>query len=167
MMRVNDKPPLPRWIVLWLAIAAVVVTWDALFVLNRPASMPGGALHFLWLPYARYIMVDHRYGDLHDPFVTAQSFINLVEVALGLLALRLHQQRRAGAVVLAYSVSLMTLAKTALYFLMDAVAGFAQTRHNSLAMLIPYYLMTNGVWLVFPALVVASLGRRLRVVFTP
>ena len=68
--------------------------------------------------------------------------------------------------MLAYSVSLMTLAKTVLYFLMDAVSGFAQTRHNSLGMLIPYYLMTNGVWLVVPTLIVASLGRRLRAVFT-
>lgn len=160
----SSLPPadrLPRWVILWLALAAVVVTWDALFVLNRPASMPGGPLHALWKPYGLYVQVDHRYGNLQDPFVVAQSYMNLIEIALGLLALRLHQTGRRGAVLLAYSVSLMTLAKTVLYFVMDAVSGFAQTRHNSLAMLVPYYLMTNGVWLILPALVVSKLGRRL------
>lgn len=36
--------------VVWFALASVVVIWDALFVLLRPRSMPGGDLQQFWKP---------------------------------------------------------------------------------------------------------------------
>ena len=71
--------------------------------------MAGGDLAYIWTPYQTYIAADKRYGDLHDGvcviraphlaifeiyadlvmpgFVIAQSWMNLVEVAVGAMAL--------------------------------------------------------------------------------
>ncbi|GME54129.1 hypothetical protein GTA08_BOTSDO03529 [Neofusicoccum parvum] len=71
----------------WLALSLPLVIWDTGYMLLRPASMPGGALHWpLWQPYALYGTVDHVYGfpawERGDGFGAAQGTLNAVETAM-------------------------------------------------------------------------------------
>lgn len=68
----------------WLAVSLPLVLWDTGYVLLRPHSMPGGALHApIWTPYELYGSVDHFYGwpayNEQDGFTAAQSALNAVE----------------------------------------------------------------------------------------
>lgn len=121
---------------LWLGISLPLVLWDTGYMLLRPHSMPGGALHApLWVPYALYGEIDHMYGfkqwHLRNGFAAAQSLMNLVETALyaGYLWLWYRHGRavvpgarravsgREGALalLLGFSAAVMTVSKTVLY----------------------------------------------------
>ncbi|TKA71666.1 hypothetical protein B0A55_05288 [Friedmanniomyces simplex] len=90
----------------WLAISLPLVIWDTGYVLLRPYSMPGGALHSpLWVPYELYGRVDHVYGwksyDAHNGWTAAQGAFNAVETAAYLWYLYLvytygRQDKRQG-----------------------------------------------------------------------
>jgi len=57
----------------------------------------------------------------------------------------------ATAVLLAYSTSLVTFAKTILYWLIEAFSGFEAIGHNDWTTLIFLWIIPNGAWIVFPA----------------
>ncbi|KAJ9136929.1 C6 transcription factor [Pleurostoma richardsiae] len=72
---------------LWLAVSLPLVAWDTLYVLLRPHTMPGGALHWpLWVPYELYGTIDHVYGwkawNAHSGFTAAQGSLNALETAM-------------------------------------------------------------------------------------
>lgn len=120
---------------LWMAVSLPLVAWDTVYVLGRPHTMEGGALHWpVWAPYKLYGQVDHVYGwkafHAHNGFTGAQAFLNLVESAMYLAYLGLYFARgapvaagtravggRAGAVavLIGFSAAVMTLSKTVLY----------------------------------------------------
>ena len=127
---------------LWLAVAVPLVTWDTLYVLLRPRSMPGGSLHWpLFVPYALYGRVDHMYGakqwDAGNGFTAAQTLLNVIETAMYIAYVYLWYSRsappppargakftaahtvggRVGATALlvGFSAAVMTVSKTLLY----------------------------------------------------
>jgi hypothetical protein len=68
----------------WLFISIPLVIWDTGYVLLRPHSMPGGAVHWpLWVPYELYGKIDYIYGwkafNEHNGFTAAQGVLNGVE----------------------------------------------------------------------------------------
>ena len=139
----SPRAPAPAWshtpsrlTLLWLAVSLPLVVWDTLYILLRPRTMPGGALHWpLWVPYALYGEVDHVYGwvafHARDGFTAAQGSLNAVETAMSLFylweVLRGSSSsvkagvRRVGgrvggrAVLVGFSAAVMTLSKTVLY----------------------------------------------------
>ncbi|WEW55297.1 hypothetical protein PRK78_000726 [Emydomyces testavorans] len=70
-------------VMLWLLGSIPLVIWDTGYVLLRPHSMPGGALHKIWSPYALYGTVDYIYGwpafRAQNGFTAAQASLNVVE----------------------------------------------------------------------------------------
>ncbi|KMU91529.1 hypothetical protein CIHG_09281 [Coccidioides immitis H538.4] len=70
-------------VILWLVASIPLVIWDTGYVLLRPHSMPGGALHSVWSPYALYGTVDYIYGwpayRARNGFTAAQASLNVVE----------------------------------------------------------------------------------------
>jgi hypothetical protein len=72
----------PRLGLLWFTVASLIVSWDSAFVLLRPKTLPGGDWHHFFKPYALYIQIDTRYGDMTDTFGYAQSWANVVEIVL-------------------------------------------------------------------------------------
>ena len=69
---------------IWLAISLPLVVWDTGYVVLRPYSMPGGALHYpLWAPYGLYGNIDRMYGfkhyDLGTGWTLAQGTVNALE----------------------------------------------------------------------------------------
>lgn len=119
---------------IYLAISLPFCTWDILYVLLRPHSMPGGKYHWpLWVPYELYGRVDYVYGwkawDEHNGFTAGQTWMNVVETALYICYLTivfrfgqqsagtrtLYGQKAGCAALIGYSAAIMTFSKTALY----------------------------------------------------
>lgn len=70
--------------------------------------------------------------------------------------------RPSRAMLFAFAVSLMTLAKTVLFFLVDICSEFSNSGHvtnaRDYALL---YLLPNSVWVFIPGCLVIALGREL------
>lgn len=91
---------------LWLAISLPLVMWDTGYILLRPHTLPGGALHkLLWAPYALYGEVDYVYSvaayETGLGFTAAQGTMNLFETVAYLVYLYMiyaygHSEARQG-----------------------------------------------------------------------
>lgn len=152
---------LPRWACIWLLVSGLIQAYDALFVLTKPLSDVGGPLGFLWPGHHLYGKYDARYASV-DAFGSAQSWGNLVEVCLIFWVLR-NRRSRAGA-VLALVVSVATLWKTVIYFLVEICGRMAFTKHvldaGDITGFLGIVIAPNAFWLVFPTLVMVHLVRR-------
>nr|CCC94763.1 unnamed protein product [Trypanosoma congolense IL3000] len=147
-------PAVAAW---WFLLTAPVVVLDAFFVLTRSDSRgmehPFGKVWVLrpWTLYAKY---DMRYAPNDDAFVVAQSWVNLLEVALGLAAVVLSAGRRTEcALKVAVCVSVMTLGKTVLYFVMDVVEKGKYTNHVRWLDKVFMVIMPSLLWIAVPALI--------------
>ena len=120
-------------------------------MLNRPWSFE----HPAWITHHDYIQIDkvsarhwrhgflppalprsihpcpatppaeQLYGDLGDAFVVSQSWMNVIEIGINLLALALLRAGRVrAAAVAALVVSTMTCSKTVLYHIQESVNSF-------------------------------------------
>ena len=154
---------LPRWIVVWFVITAIIQTYDACYELLGAISHKGGPMAWLWPGHVFYSSFDHRYAGF-DAFGSAQSWANLIEVVV--LVWVLFHARRWSGVVVGLIVSVATLWKTVIYFLVEASSGLEMTRQSIERGDIVGYLMVailpNLVWIVVPLAVVISLGRQIR-----
>lgn len=152
---------LPRWVLVWLVVTACIQTYDALYELLGPLSHAGGRLAGLWPGHVFYSRFDHRYAGF-DAFGSAQSWANLLEVAVVVAALVLRS--RFSGVVLALLVSVATFWKTVLYFLVEISSGLEMTRQSleqgDLAGFLMVAVLPNLVWIVVPLVVVVVLGRQ-------
>lgn len=167
--------PVATWLIVWLVIASMVVTWDSAYVLLRPWSMVGHAdakpWASIWTPYVTYGKIDSLYGpagyaaykENKEGFNAAQSVVNVVEVTLQLGVLYLSRAGvHLGAHVLALIVLSMTLCKTALYFLVDIFQGCAVHAAAKTPFEFWFYYVTmNGLWVVMPLLGIFSTALRL------
>jgi hypothetical protein len=153
---------LPRWVVAWLAVTALIQTYDACYELLGPLSHAGGALAGFWPGHVFYSRFDHRYAGF-DAFGAAQSWANLLEVVVVVWALALR--RRFSGLVLALLASVATFWKTVLYFLVEISSGLEMTRQSlergDLGGFLLVAVLPNLVWIVVPLAVVVTLGRRL------
>jgi len=142
----------------------------------------------IWSPYALYGTVDHVYGfpafDNKDGFTGAQGALNALETAMygvylwiayyygvqepgktgrgapgSLLGRRKIVGREAGlAVLIGFSVAVMTLSKTVLYWLNEYFSGFAHIGHNDFMSLLFLWIIPNGAWLVAPSYMIYVFG---------
>ena len=121
----------------WMAVSLPLVVWDSVYVLLRPWTMAGGALHWpLWVPYVLYGEVDHIYGwpalRAFNGFTSAQGFMNAIETAMYGLYLYIYLARgrkaagaggnrviagrpAATAALVGFSAAVMTFSKSVLY----------------------------------------------------
>jgi hypothetical protein len=157
----------PKGIQVWLLVSGLTVLWDAAFVLLQPRTFPGGDLHWLFKVYDTYAQVDKSYSKEAfldgEAFPRAQALVNLVEVALQfycLILLWISKDKPKGVLV-GFSCQLMTLAKTVLYFTVDGVSGFKNSKHNPIFNLVFLYVLPNSLWIIFPAIAVLTLGAQL------
>ena len=153
--------PLPRWIVSWLFISSIICSIDAIFVLTRPQS-------FEWPMYSLYsniyIHVDKQYGELHNGFVIAQSWLNLAEVLINIICIIVYLQNNiTWSNLLAFAVTIMTFWKTVLYSCTDIFGGpngFIYTGHNTMTRWMAFYLIPNSVWLIVPFIIIYKLTKQ-------
>lgn len=152
------------WITLWFLITAPVVLWDVGYCFMRPRSMRGGDLHWLWKPYSIYQDIDLVYGlsalQAGDGFTNAQSLLNVIETALNLTYVYLaHVAGWHGAPLIGFTSAVMTLSKTVLYMAQDYYCNWCSVGHNPLDKLIVYFVIPNGMWIIFPSLIIKRLGQ--------
>lgn len=155
---------LPSWIVCWFVISIIICTIDALFVLLRPRTLPGGDLNYLVKPYNIYITVDQRYKDLKDDFLLGVAWMNLFEVAIKICALLLHHSSSSWSQLTSFMVSTMTWSKTMLFLLLSTPCchgGHDYHAGVSWQKLVLIYIIPNGIWIVLPFACMVSLGKRL------
>ena len=159
----NDDFRLPRWVVLWVGLSTLVVIWDALFILFRPASFPGGELGFLWdFAYSIYMKVDLAYADQSNTYIHALATMSLFEACIVSWALFAHRiQKNQLAHLLVLVVTSLTGAKTMLFVLVEAWSGWHSIGHNELIPLLFVWVIPNGLWIAVPGLVVFDTGKRL------
>ncbi|SPO23243.1 related to Adiponectin receptor 1 [Ustilago trichophora] len=163
----------PRTLVsAWLFLSSFVVAWDVGYILLRPRSMLGGDLHWIWSPYSLYMNVDYIYGlpswDTKDGFPAAQSLMNVGESILNLFYIYLvHIKATPSSLAVAPIWGLvavtMTLSKTILYVLNDFCCGWCKTGHNDWYTLFVYWILPNGLWILFPAIIAYVFIRELSV----
>ncbi|KAH9829852.1 uncharacterized protein C8Q71DRAFT_717698 [Rhodofomes roseus] len=149
-----------HWFIsLWFAISIPIIFWDAGYCFMRPRSMEGGDLHWIWKPYALYQKVDHIYGvkalEEGDGFTNAQSLLNIVENFMNIAYLYLaHVKGTPAASLLGFASAIMTLSKTALYFLQEHYCGYCSIGHNTVHDLIFLWIIPNGFWLLLPTIII-------------
>ena len=162
---------IPRFATYWILIGSAICIWDAGFVLNRPRSMPGGDLHWFWVPYAKYITLDLLYGNMKNAFVVAQTWVNLLEIFTGLLALVLYHTNKGvnvkkanlGAFLLLVA-SIMTWAKTVLYFAHDHIDSVIfPENHPDMSMIdfIFLFFIPNVTWVCLPSLCIWNVSKQI------
>ncbi len=153
---------LPRWVLAWLVVTALIQTYDACYVLLGSLSHEGGSLAGLWPGHVFYSRFDHRYAGF-DAFGSAQSWANLLEVVLIVWVL-IAARRRFSGVVVALVVSVATFWKTVIYFLVEISSGLEMTRQSldqgDLGGFLAVAVLPNLVWIVVPLAVVVTLGRQ-------
>tara|TARA_Y100000589_G_C26756450_1_gene467969 strand:- start:107 stop:565 length:459 start_codon:yes stop_codon:yes gene_type:complete len=146
-----------------MGISTLVVIWDALFVLLRPASFPGGSLGFIWeFGYVLYMEVDRAYADQGNTYLHALATMSIVEALLvswGLFAHRVNKNRDAHLLVLV--AASLTCAKTMLFVLVEAWSGWHSIGHNEWVPLLFVWIIPNGLWIVVPGAVIVDTSRRL------
>ena len=146
---------------IWFLISCVIQIYDALFVLTKPLSDAGNTLGWFWPGHHLYAEYDHRYAAF-DAFGSAQSWLNIVEAAVLIIAL--VYRRRWSGVVIGLIVSVATFWKTVLYFGVEMCSNLEYTRHvldsGDAKGFLAIVIAPNAVWIVVPAIVIVVLGRR-------
>ncbi|KAJ9300748.1 hypothetical protein DTO271G3_1912 [Paecilomyces variotii] len=108
--------------------------------------------------YLYYLFVVYRYGTI----VTSSGRASRKQQK-GLIWFLKEDKSIAGrtgaiALLVAFSASVMTVSKTALYWLNEVFSGFENIGHNSIGTLIVYWIVPNGLWLIFPSYNIYILG---------
>ena len=157
-------PRLPKWMTLWLLLSTPVVLWDASFVLLRPHSFPDGSLGMFWsFGYTIYLQVDLGYADLQNRFVEVLAVISIAESLVVAFALWAnYRQKTRLAHTLVAAVTALTGLKTILFFAVEPMYGWPSVGHNDWASLICFWLIPNGLWVVFPLTISALCIQRIR-----
>jgi len=163
-----EKLAIPRWILVWFVITAVIQTYDACYVLLGPISHEGGPMSGFWAGHVLYGQYDKTYGGTDSTaWGDAQSWLNLVEV-IGLIVVFCNL-RKPIAAVLGLIVSVATFWKTVAYFTIEATSGLEKTIHSlntgDLAGFLFIGVLPNLFWIVVPFLVIVSLGRRMNTAY--
>jgi len=152
------------WVSLWFLITIPVIFWDSGYLFYRPRSFEGGDLHWIWEPYGLYQNVDYIYGlkafEENDGFPAAQALLNIVENLLNIAYLYMaHVSKTPIATLVGFMSIVMTLSKTALYWLQEYFCGGCAVGHNNLKDLVILWMIPNGLWLVVPSLILWRLGK--------
>jgi hypothetical protein len=159
----------PTWVTLWLAFTSLIVCWDAGWTLLPGARDAPGLLATIYSPYrATYSKLDMFYASDADfarvvgganAFGPAQTALNVAEIAAQLvyLYLALLAQSPAAAVV-GLCVSMATLSKTVLYFVMVYYYGIERMLVGTTSQRILLFLIPNGIWSAWAGRGPPSLG---------
>ena len=114
---------IPTFLKGWFIISALIVFFDASFVLQRPESLKGGNLYKYYFLYDNYIIYDTLYASLTDSFVIIQSWLNIVEGILLIFSVLLSFSNKVSIRLWSAILAILTTAcvfwKTVIFVLYD------------------------------------------------
>jgi len=161
---------IPRFVTIWIIIAGVVVAWDCGYLLNRPHSMAGGHLFWLFQPYSKYITIDLLYGNMKNSFVVTQAWVNVLEIISGFLSLIMYHGSKSSttknlACLILLITCVATFCKTFLYFCHDFVdMGIHPDQHPADVSWFDYimlFIVPNIIWIVMPFKCIVHLTKQI------
>jgi hypothetical protein len=154
----------PKGIYLWLVLSALIVIYDAAYVLLRPDSMSGGSLFHIFSAYDLYIKFDTLYGNLTDSFVVIQSWLNLLEAALILAAAIISIsvcpiKKLIGALVILVT-SAFVFWKTVIYICYSHDFTTEAVKNLTTDALL-YFVIPSSFWIIFPFLTIVIVSKNI------
>lgn len=154
---------LPNWALIWFYATAAICTWDATFIMLRPHTLPGGYISSPWYVYKYYVTLDQRYNDTEDAYVFAQSLMNYLEVVINIVTIIMHYRKSHLTIITAFTVSVMTMWKTVLYFLMmsDFCTNSVYRQGNNAWEEFVLVFIPNFFWIVMPTAVMVAFWKYL------
>lgn len=154
----------PKPLYAWLLLSAVIVLFDATYVLLRPETLRGGKYFSIFAPYEMYIKFDTLYGANSDSFVVIQSWLNIVEAVLLFIAIFLSTRTCLIKQVCGGLLSIVTSAfvfwKTVIFLWYDrdfTTPAVGELTGEALL----YYVIPSSLWIIFPLLTIYLVGRRM------
>ncbi|CAI5441362.1 unnamed protein product [Caenorhabditis angaria] len=158
---------LPSWISWWLIFSGVVCTIDVLYTMNRPytndRSQPFHS--FVFAGWHLYSNVDRQYRETNNLVTTTTGRVMLLECFLNFLAVGMANARSRHAILLAFTTNLMVWWKTVMYFtfFLNPPAGTEElfNQNYSYFQMFMIFWVPNGIWMVFPTLILIVLWNRL------
>lgn len=149
---------------LWLTLSALIVIFDASYVLLRPESMKGGKYFHIYAPYELYIKFDTLYGLNSDHFVVIQSWLNLAEAFFLLLSVILSlfssKSLKIKGALLVIIASAFVFWKTVIYIWYDHSFLSPAAQSFSFESLYIFYLPTS-FWIIGPLWTIFSVSGNL------
>ncbi|KAF2275101.1 uncharacterized protein EI97DRAFT_401186 [Westerdykella ornata] len=106
--------------------------------------------------YGLYIMIIVNHGV---PSARGKG-VQVGEGARGWLSggRRVQGKRGNRALLIGFAAAVMTLSKTVMYMLNEYFSGFENIKHNDWPTLITFYIVMNGLWIVFPTYMTIVFG---------
>ncbi|KAF7588462.1 hypothetical protein BBP40_005688 [Aspergillus hancockii] len=108
-----------------------------------------GYIHYLWIVYRHGVSASGGRGQRKTK-KGSMWLLKADKVISG--------RTGATALLIAFGASLMTLSKTILYWLNEVFSGFDNIGHNDTITLIFYWVIPNGLWIIFPSYNIYILG---------
>lgn len=108
------------------------------------------------LMYLYYLYITYAYGKQR----TGQGRGAPSPATIGFLGQQRAIEGRQGVIALlvGYTAAIMTVSKTALYWLNEYYSGFDNIGHNSFRDLLFLWIIPNGAWLVLPSYIIYLTG---------
>lgn len=154
---------IPSGLYLWLVVSALVVVFDAAYVLLRPHSLRGGKYFHIFAPYELYAKMDSLYAMNDDSFVVIQSWLNIVEAVLLLLAVGMsisrNVSRKLWGAILAVVTSAFVFWKTVIFLLYDYDYTSIEVKQLTSEALL-CYVLPSSLWIIFPILSIWLISKR-------
>lgn len=144
---------IPGFLKFWFFVSALIVFFDASFVLQRPETLKGGNLYHIYFPYDNYVIYDTLYADLKDSFVVIQSWLNIVEglflIIAVLMSLSTCIKVKLWSAVIGVIASTMVFWKTVIFVWYDHDFATESAKNFSPGSILCYWF-PNSLWLIFP-----------------
>lgn len=154
----------PKGILLWVFVSNIIVLFDAFFVLNRPETLKGGKYYWIFKPYENYYKFDTLYQMNTDTFVIIQSWLNVCQGFISIIAVILClcscRIKRALGGVLCFVTSCFVFWKTVIFLWYDHDFLSADAKNYTPESLLCYYF-PSSIWIIFPLLSIFLIGRRM------
>lgn len=153
----------PKGILFWIFLSNIIVFFDAFFVINRPHTLANGKYYWLFKPYENYYKFDSLYAMNDDTFVVIQSWLNVCEGVISMIAVVLCLSsckiKRAIGSIICLIVSVMVFWKTVIFLWYDN-NFLSEDAKNYTPESILYYYFPSSLWIIFPLLSIILISKR-------
>jgi hypothetical protein len=133
---------LPRWVLRWTAALVAIQAWHAVVVALLPATLPGGSLGLLALPFHPFMELHRAYGMPGDGILVACTWLDALEILVLAAALPARGWTRARLLALGHA---MYAYKVLVVFSIEVGMGRPYTGHADLAAWLAVYLLPQVV----------------------